>query len=74
MGKTKKPRDMGEDAFDKIDRKAKSTIQLCLSDEVLREVVDKESTMTLWIKLESLYMSKSTTNRILLKVGWLGLC
>ena len=40
---------------------------MCLADEVLREVVSEKTTASLWLKLESLYMTKSTTNQILLK-------
>ena len=46
---------------------ALSTIQLCLSNEVLREVVKETTTKGMREKLESLYMAKSVTNRLLLK-------
>ena len=42
-----------------IDEKAHSTIMLCLSDDVIIEVVDQETAAALWMKLESLYMTKS---------------
>lgn len=67
LGKEKKPATMTEDQFDEIDEKALSTVQLCLSNEVLREVVKETTTAGLWLKLESLYMTKSVTNRLLLK-------
>ena len=47
--------------------KAHSAIQLCLADEVLREVADEDTTAGLWLKLESLYMTKSLTNKLYLK-------
>lgn len=38
-----------------------------LTDEVLREVAEEESAVGLWLKLESLYMSKSLTSGLYLK-------
>ncbi|KAG6433735.1 hypothetical protein SASPL_105350 [Salvia splendens] len=40
---------------------------LCLSDDVIIEVVEQETAAALWTKLESLYMTKSLTNKLLLK-------
>ena len=50
-----------------IDTKALWTIQLCLFNEVLREVVKETTTKGILEKLESLYMAKNVTNRIPLK-------
>jgi hypothetical protein len=50
-----------------LEEKAHSMILLSLSDGVLREVADEETTAGLWKKLESLYMKKSLTNRLFLK-------
>ncbi|KAL1540759.1 Retrovirus-related Pol polyprotein from transposon TNT 1-94 [Salvia divinorum] len=50
-----------------LDEKAHSTIMLCLSDDVIIEVADQETVAALWTKLESLYMTKSLTNKLLLK-------
>nr|CAD1835772.1 unnamed protein product [Ananas comosus var. bracteatus] len=52
---------------EEIDDKALTAIQLCLSDEVLREVLDEKTAAGLWLKLESLYMTKSLTNKLYLK-------
>ncbi|GJT67395.1 retrovirus-related pol polyprotein from transposon TNT 1-94 [Tanacetum coccineum] len=49
------------------DEKAHSTILLSLSDDVLYEVTDEETTAGVWKKLEKLYMTKSLTNKLLLK-------
>lgn len=49
------------------EEKAHSTIMLCLSDDVIIEVADEETATGLWVKLESLYMTKSLTNKLLLK-------
>ena len=48
-----------------LEEKAFSTILLCLADELIVEVLDDKSAVSLWHKLESLYMS--LTNKLLLK-------
>ena len=55
---------------DELMEKAHSAILLCLGNEVLREVVEEDTTTKLWLKLESLYMTKSLTNLLKLK-NWL---
>ena len=52
---------------EEIDEKALTAIQLCLSDEILRKVLDEKTVVGLWLKLESLYMIKSLTNKLYLK-------
>ncbi|XP_057787246.1 uncharacterized protein LOC131004555 [Salvia miltiorrhiza] len=52
---------------EQIDKKARSAIILCLSDKVLREVVKENSAADVWMKLESLYMTKSLANRLYMK-------
>jgi len=47
--------------------KAKSAIVLCLRDKVLRDVAKEPSTTSMWLKLESLYMTKSLAHRQFLK-------
>ena len=66
-GVEKMPEGMSASRREEIDTKALSAIQLCLSNEVLREVVKETTTKSIWEKLESLYMAKSVTNRLLLK-------
>ena len=46
---------------------AYSTLILHLGDKVMREVSKEKTTAGIWSKLESLYMTKSLSNRILLK-------
>ena len=58
---------MDDSEFTKQDEKVHSTILLSLSDEVLYEVANEEKAAGLWLKLESLYMTKSLTNKLLLK-------
>ena len=50
-----------------LQDKAYSTLILSLSDRVLREVSKEEAAAVVWKKLESLYITKSLTNRLLLK-------
>jgi len=47
--------------------KAVSTIRLCLADELMYDVMDDMSTVVIWLKLESRYMSNSLTNKLNLK-------
>ena len=67
VGKTKKPYDMSNEDWNKIDEKDLSAIRLCLADDVLFNIVSETTAAGLWKKLESLYMTKSLTNKILLK-------
>ena len=67
QGKEKKPSSMGDEDWSDIDFRAKATIILCLSVEVLYNVMNKETTAALWCKLESLYMTKSLSNKFFMK-------
>jgi len=58
---------MSEDEKEELEMKAHSAIQLCLADEVLREVADEDTAAGLSFKLESLYMTMSLTNKLYLK-------
>lgn len=49
------------------EEKAYSTILLCLADEIIIEVSGVDVAADLWSKLESLYMTKSLTKKLLLK-------
>jgi hypothetical protein len=51
----------------KLDRKEKSTIQLCLSDSVLLNVSEEATAKDLWDKLRKLYQSKSLVNKLFLR-------
>ena len=50
-----------------MEEKAHSTILLSLDHHIIPEVADQETTAELWLKLESLYMTKSLANKLLLK-------
>ena len=43
------------------------TIILCLSDEILYNVMNKETTADLWCRLESLYMTKNLSSKLFMK-------
>ena len=58
---------MTDDQWENLDAKALSTIRLCLVDDVLFNIIGETSAASLWNKLESLYMTKSVTNKIYLK-------
>ena len=50
------------------DRKALSLIQLHLSNNILQEVLAEKSAAALWLKLESIYMSKDLTSKMHVKM------
>ena len=58
---------MSEKENKDLIEKAKSTIILCLGDKALREVAREPAAATIWLKLESLYITKSVANRLFLK-------
>ena len=53
----------------KLEMKVHNIIQLCLGDEILREVANKDTVVDLWFKLESLDVTKSLTNKLYMKHG-----
>ena len=65
--KSKLPDKYSEDEKEELDMKALSAIQLSLADDVLREVEEETMAAGIWLKLESIYMTKSLTNRLYLK-------
>jgi hypothetical protein len=66
-GRTKKPVTMTNEEWEDLDTKALSTICLCLADEVMFNIVGEDTTIGLWRKMESLYMTKTLTSIIYLK-------
>eukprot|EP00253_Pinus_taeda_P036197 PITA_36197 len=67
LGKSKQPYNITDSEWAEMDERAISAIRLCLADDVLFNIVSETTTAGLWMKLEKLYMTKSLTNRILLK-------
>ncbi|KAL3621326.1 hypothetical protein CASFOL_036238 [Castilleja foliolosa] len=53
--------------WNRIDRKAKGLIRLCLADNILTNVMGEPTARDLWRKLESLYQSKSLVNKLFLR-------
>ena len=49
------------------EEKAHATIMLCLADDVIIEVSEEDKAAGQWLKLESLYMTKSLTNKLFMK-------
>src|ERR1700722_112019 len=58
---------MSKEDWDKLDRRARSTIQLCLEDSVLLNVSGESTAKELWDKLGNLYQSKSLVNKLFLR-------
>ena len=67
LGKDKLPEKLSEEQKLDLDEKALATIQLCLSNEVLCEVIHEKTAKDLWEKLESLYMTKNLTSKLVVK-------
>jgi hypothetical protein len=67
LGKEKQPASITDEDLDEMDARALSAICLCLTDNVLFNIVTEKTTVGLWSKLGSLYMTKSLKNRIFLK-------
>jgi len=57
-----------------MDLNATSMIQVCLADEVMYNVIDEETATRLWSRLETLYMTKSLSNKMYLKKQLYELC
>eukprot|EP00253_Pinus_taeda_P002521 PITA_02521 len=62
-----KPTGVTDEEWKKLDRKAKSTIRLCVSDSVLLNVSGEATAKALWDKLGTLYQSKSLVNKLFLR-------
>ena len=56
-----------------LEANVAATIRLCLANDVMYHVMDEESLMAIWLKLESRYMSKSLTKKVYLKQKLYGL-
>jgi hypothetical protein len=60
------PTSMSKEDWEKLDRRARSTIRLCLADSVLLNVSGESTTKELWDKLGNLYQLKSLVNKLFL--------
>ena len=67
LRKSQKPPRMSMKDFEEMNLKALSIIYLCLYNSIHRQVVKEEITGGVWLKLESLYMTKPVANLLLLR-------
>jgi hypothetical protein len=58
---------MSKEYWEKLDRRARSIIRLCLADSVLLNVSRESVAKELWDKLGNLYQSKSLVNKLFLR-------
>jgi hypothetical protein len=68
-----KPERMADIDWKEFEAKAVATIRFCLGDDVMYHVMDEESLVAVWLKLESWYMSKLLTKKLYLKQWLYGL-
>ena len=60
---------MEDKNWEMMDDIVLSTIQLCLSDSTLQGIHSESTTICAWKKLEEIYLQKSITNRLCLKMA-----
>jgi hypothetical protein len=58
---------MSTEEWEKIERRERSTIQICLADSILLNVSGEYLSKKLWDKLGILYKSKSIVNKLFLR-------
>jgi hypothetical protein len=61
------PTGMSKEYWEDLDRRARSTIRLCLADLVLLNVSRESTSKELWDKLGNLYQSKFLVNKLFLR-------
>jgi hypothetical protein len=64
---SKPPIGMSKEDWEKLDKRERSTIRLCLEDLVLLNVSGESIGKELWDKLGNLYQSKSLVNKLFLR-------
>ncbi|WRX12958.1 hypothetical protein QQP08_005445 [Theobroma cacao] len=50
-----------------LEQRCVSTIRLCIGDNVFNHVIDEDSALRLWAKLEKIYLAKSLFNKLQLR-------
>jgi hypothetical protein len=60
------PTGMSKEDWEKLDRRARSTIRLCLTNSMLLNVLGESTAKELWDKLGNLYQSKSLVSKLFL--------
>jgi len=73
QGKSAKPAGTSNEDWEEMDLKTANTIQLCLSDEVMYNVMNEKTVTGLWTRSETLYMTKNFSNKLYLKKQLYGL-
>ena len=58
---------MTKEEWKNLESKCVSTIRLCIADNIINNVIDENSALALWKKLEKLYLVKSLTTKLNLK-------
>lgn len=66
-GESKMPADYSDEKKKDIMKRAYNTLILSLSDKVIREITKMKTVAEVWLKLESLYMTKTLSSRLYLK-------
>jgi hypothetical protein len=61
------PTGMSKEDWEKLDKRERSTIRLCLADSVLLNVSGESTAKELWDKLGNLYQSKPLVNNLFLR-------
>ena len=61
------PIGMSKEDWEKLNRRERSTIRLCLEDSMLLNVSGESTAKELWDKLGNLYQSKSLVNKLFLR-------
>ena len=67
LGKSKRLADMSNEEYEDMYLKSLNTIQLCLTDDDLFNIIEEDLETCLWVKLEIMYMTKSLINIIFLE-------
>ena len=65
--KGEKRQNIKDEGWEGWEERAMSMIRLSMADEILSNVLDEKTTISVWKKLESLYMTKSLSNKLIMK-------
>ncbi|KAA0060586.1 putative gag protein [Cucumis melo var. makuwa] len=57
------PKTVTKEQMEEMESAPYGTIVLYLSDNVLTEIIDKETTYEIWVKLEEMYLTRDLSNR-----------
>ena len=68
LGEEKLPTNWTDDEKELNDMKASSLIRLHLSNDVLQDVMEEETTYKIWSKLDRIFTEKSLPNKLHMKL------